>query len=222
MRDLGLPEDSGDEDTVRALMKRPLRFVPGDKWEYDNTGYLMLGLIIRKVSGVSATDFLRREIFGPLGMASSRQVSVTEVIPKRASKYVWRDGRWVNAEFPFDTEQISDSKMLSTVRDLAKWNIALTEGKILSDASRAAMWTPARLNSGAPTEYGFGWFVDTWQGHRRIYHNGSSFNGGRTIICRFPDDGISVIVLTNGGTPDLKRLANGIAGFHVPALKPPD
>jgi CubicO group peptidase (beta-lactamase class C family) len=217
---LNLPDDATDEDTVRALMKLPLDAAPGEKWAYCNTGYLMLGLIIRKASGVSATDFLRQNIFAPLGMTSSRAVSQTDVIPRRASKYVWKGGRWINAEFPFETEQISDSKMLSTVHDLARWDAALTSGRILSHQSRQAMWTPVRLNDGKTADYGFGWFLDAWQGHRRTYHMGASFNGNRTYITRFPDDGLSVIVLTNGGTPVFKDLANGIAGFYVPALKP--
>jgi len=217
---LDLPDDASDEDTVRALMPLPLRHAVGAKFQYCNTGFLMLGVVIRKVAGVSSTEFLRREFFEPLGMKSSRVVSQTDVIPHRAMKYVWRSGKWVNAEFPFDAEQISDSKMLSTVNDLAKWNIALSRGRILSKQSLEAMWTPGRLNDGSATKYGFGWFVDTWQGHRRIYHDGASFNGSRTVIARFPDDDVAVVVLTNGGTPRIASLAGNIAAHFAPSLKP--
>lgn len=218
---LNLPADASDADTVRALMRLPLLNAPGEKYKYDNSGYLMLGEVIRRHTGAPATAFLKREIFDPLGMNDSRQVSRTEVIPHRAMKYVWRDGRWINAEFPFDTDQISDSKMLSTVNDLARWLVALDEGRILSEASRRAMWTPGRLNDGSATQYGFGWFVDTWRGRRRQYHEGGSFNGTRTIIARFPDDRLSVVILTNGGTPRLSALSTAIAGVFVPTLAPP-
>lgn len=219
--DLAVPDNAPDADKVRALAALPLKFSPGERWSYNNSGYLLAAEIIRRVSGQNTTDFLRDFVFQPLGMRTATAISKTHPVPGRAPKYVWKNGEWLNAEFPYDVYQIADSGMAASVLDLARWDAALDAGRILSATSRKAMWTSGRLNDGTPTGYGFGWFLNDVRGQRRVQHEGASFNGYRTVIHRYPERRLTVIVLCNGGQPNFNVLASGIAGLYDPALKPP-
>ncbi len=107
----------------------------------------------------------------------------------------------------------------STVNDLAKWNAALDARRLLKSSSFQAMWTPVRLNDGKTAPYGFGWTVDKIKEHARISHSGG-IPGFTSHIGRFPDDGLTVIVLCNQGV-DTERIANAVAGFYIPELAPP-
>lgn len=214
---LDLPDAATQMDTLHAVMKLPMNFQPGGKWSYNNTGFLMLALIIRQVTGQTTTEFLTEHIYRPLGMSSSRANSKTDIIPNRSSKYIWAKDRWVNAEFPYTVEQIAAGGMMSTVLDLAKWDASLYTNKILKKSSRDLMFTAVRLNDGSRANYGFGFFVKDYSGHRMVWHYGST-DYKRTNISRFIDDKLTVIVLTNGGDPDVNGIAKGVAGIYNPAL----
>lgn len=206
-----------DADVIKTAYPLPLRFAPGEKWEYCNVGYFALAEIMRKVSGKPWAVFLHERVFQPLGMDATRTTTLTEIVPNRADGYVWRDGKLRNAESFFALRP--SGAFLSTVLDLAKWDAALYSDQILNAASRELMWTPVKLNSGASHPYGFGWELDAVNGHRRVQHGGS-LPGFRSVIARYLDDKLTVIVLTNADNASPGPIALGVAEAYIPALIP--
>lgn len=191
----------------------PLRFEPGSKWEYSNTGYYVLAEVIRKVSGEEWAAFLARHVFAPAGMTATRTTTM-EIVPGRASGYETRGGRLQNAEEWLAVRP--SGAFLSTVTDFARWDTALYTDLPLAAETREQLWTP----SGAAKSYGLGWFVDDVNGHRHVHHGGG-LPGFVAEFHRFPDDGISVVVMANIGNRDLADLAVAVAGRYVPGLLPP-
>jgi len=202
-----------DADILRSAYVVPLRFAPGQKWEYSNTGYFALAEIIRKVSGQSWGDFVAARIFKPLGMQATRTTptSATEKIAGYAQGYVDNDTlrdapQWVALR--------PSGAFLSTVRDLAKWDAALRTESILTESTRRQMWTPVTLNDGATYPYGFGWMMATVKGHRLIHHPGG-MPGFRSDIMRFVDDGLTIIVLMNLDDVDIDAIIGGLAAVYM-------
>jgi CubicO group peptidase (beta-lactamase class C family) len=208
------------EDLVKLMAGHPLEFAPGEKWAYNNTGYFLLGMVIEKASGKSYGDFLQERIFTPLAMTATRVNDEKAIIPNRASGYHWDKGTLRNADAISMTWPYAAGVIVSTVTDLAKWDAALYTDKLLKKSSRDAMWTPVKLNDGKTSDYGFGWSVGKVREHRNISHGGG-IPGFSTFLSRFPDDGWTVIVLTNqdnGANPG--GIAQGVAGRYVAALAP--
>jgi CubicO group peptidase (beta-lactamase class C family) len=183
-----------DSVVVRSAFAAPLEFPVGSKYQYCNVCYFALADIIARVSGKPWDAFLAERLFAPLGMSSTRTTTTTDIVPNRAHGYEWRKDGFVNA-----TEYLAlrpSGAFLSTALDLAKWDAALYGDRVLTTASRDAMWTPVRLTDGTTQGYGFGWRLDSLAGHRRTHHGGTlpGFSAG---IVRYPDDSLTVIVLTN-------------------------
>jgi CubicO group peptidase (beta-lactamase class C family) len=216
-----LRKDLKPEDVIESLRKLPLNFPPGEKYAYSNTGYHLLGMVIRKVTGKYWDEFLRERIFEPLGMNDTRVISWSEILTNRAAGYGWDDGRLRNGSFIAPTILgYAGGGLRSTVLDLAKWDAALCTEQLLKRATLEQMWTPAKLNDGKDSSYGFGWGVTNYQGHRLVSHTGSHSTGFRSVIARFVDDKLAVIVLTNQRAADQVAIAKGVAECYVPALKP--
>jgi len=213
-------KDLKPEDVIESLRDKPLNFQPGEKYAYSNTGYHLLGMIIRKVTGKTWDEFVRERILGPLQMNDTRVISFSEIITNRASGYGWEGGRIQNGHFIAPTILgYAGGGFRSTVLDLAKWDAALYGEKILKPASLEQMWTPAGLNNGSKSSYGFGWGINVHQGHRLISHTGSHATGFKSILARFVDDKLTVIVLTNQRAANQNAIANGVAAFYIPELK---
>ncbi len=206
-----------DADVIKTAYPLPLRFAPGEKWEYCNVGYFSLAEIIRKVSGKPWAEFLHERIFQPLGMNATRTTTTKEIVPNRADGYVWRDGKLSNAESFFALRP--SGAYLSTVLDLAKWDAALYSDQLLKASTRELMWTPVKLNSGATHPYGFGWELDAVNGHKRVQHGGS-LPGFRAAIARYVNDKVTVIVLTNADSANPNAIALGVAEAFIPGLIP--
>lgn len=200
---------------ISQIAAHPLDFPPGEKWSYCNTGYNLLGYIIENVSGKSYGDFLEQNLFAPLGMSATTQRDPRALLPLRASGYETnRAGQLINRNSDV-TDVYSAGALVSTVGNLAKWNAALETDKILTAASRAQMWTPVKLNDGTTHAYGFGWFLEPWQGHANIGHSGST-SGFSASLQRFPETGLTVILLTNSDEFDVAtKLAREIAGLEM-------
>jgi CubicO group peptidase (beta-lactamase class C family) len=200
---------------IAQIAAHPLDFAPGEKWSYCNTGYNLLGYIIENVSGKSYGDFLEQNIFAPLGMTATAGRDPGAILPARASGYETnRAGQFIVRD-PDVTDVFSAGALASTVGDLAKWNAALDTDGILTAASRAAMWTPVRLNNGTTHPYGFGWFLQPWQGHANLGHSGST-SGFSASLQRFPEAGLTVILLTNSDEFDIAtKLAREIAALEM-------
>jgi CubicO group peptidase (beta-lactamase class C family) len=206
-----------DAEVIKTAYSLPLRFAPGEKWEYCNVGYFSLAEIIRKVTGKPWGDYLRDALFKPLEMNSTRTTTTTELVQDRADGYGWREGKYSNAA---DFLALRPSgAFLSNVLDLAKWDAALYTDRLLKQLSREQMWTEVKLNGGATSPYGFGWELDSVGGHKRIHHGGT-LPGFRAELARFVDDKVTVIVLTNSDNAAPAPIALGVAEFYIPNLIP--
>ena len=137
------------------------------------------------------------------------------IITNRADGYEQREGRHINRDYDL-TDVFSAGAVVSNVGDLAKWDAALDGDDLLAADTKAQMWTPHRLNNGKPTNYGFGWYIDMVEGHRNIGHGGST-SGFSASVQRFPDDRITVILLTNTNEQIATALARKLATFYFAA-----
>jgi hypothetical protein len=179
-------------------------------------------MIVANVSGQPLADFLHHRIFKSLDMSHSRQQpSPDGIIANRCDGYLWLGpGGLRNAGmFRYMMSCRGDAGMVSTVLDLAKWDAALDSDRILTSASRDSMWTAARLNDGSTAGYGLGWFLETVNGHRHVFHPGGC-PGAATIISRYPDDKLTIILLSNGGAAYPQGLDLGIARHYIEGLVP--
>ena len=194
---MNMREDITEKEILKKIAALPLDFTPGDKWNYSNPGYVLLGIMIHKVTGKFYGDFLQERIFKPLGMSTTRIINESDVIPNRAAGYILEKGEIKNQNWVAPmVNTTADGSLYFTVLDLAKWDAALYTEKLLKRESLDLMWTPTKLNSGKVEQYGFGWGFDQIQNHRLISHGGS-WQGFTTYIARYVDDKLTVVVLTN-------------------------
>ncbi|MBC7880513.1 MAG: beta-lactamase family protein [Anaerolineae bacterium] len=216
---INLTRDYTDEELTAKAMAASLDFPPGEQWKYSNTGYVLLGILVKKVSGQFYGDLLRDRVFKPLDMKTTRNISDVDIIPNRSSGYTLSSSVLKNQEYVSPSlNRTADGSLYFTVFDLAKWDAALYTEKLLKKESFKQIWTPVTLNSGKTYPYGFGWFLDTKNGHRLIQHSGG-WQGFTTHISRYVDDKLTVVVLTNLAGCQPNKIANGVAGFYLPALK---
>lgn len=211
------------DELVKMFFKLPLEFRPGETWAYDNTGYYLLGIIIEKASGESYWQFLDERIFRPLGMTATRNTDPRPIVPNRASGYEWKSHDFENRPVLLPSIAFSAGSLLSTVEDMAKWDAALQSDKLLKKSSLDQIWTAAVANDGStmPFNYGLGWFLDSYQGHRLVQHSGGTM-GFSSIIYRFIDDKLTVIILTNHADRIIDQIGIDVAGMRLSALKRPE
>jgi len=211
------------DDLLKMFFKLPLEFQPGETWAYDNTGYYLLGIVIEKASGKSYWQFLDERIFKPLGMTATRSTDPQPIVPNRASGYEWKNDHFENRPVLLPAIGFSAGSLLSTVEDTVKWDGALYGEKLLKKSSLDQMWTATMAKDGAdaPFNYGFGWFIDSYHGHRLVQHSGGT-PGFSSVIYRFLDDKLTIIILTNHSDRIVDQLAIDLADICLPALKRPD
>jgi CubicO group peptidase (beta-lactamase class C family) len=208
-------------DTLVALTANmPMWFAPGTNWRYDNSGYVVLGMLIEKVTGHSwGTDILER-FFKPLGLDDTRNCVETPIVPRRVRGYDAAGNGWLNTSHLAMSQPFSAGALCSTVGDLAKWNRALNTGHVVSAASYALMTTPE--GAAAAPRYGFGLSRDTIAGRPMITHGGG-INGFATGNAWIPSAELSITVLANSGSAHsdelLKQLARAALG--APLEQPP-
>jgi CubicO group peptidase (beta-lactamase class C family) len=203
-----------DSIVIGSAFARPLEFPTGSKYQYCNVCYFTLADIIARVSGKPWDEFLAERVFRPMGMTATRTTTTTDIVPHRARGYTWRDNAYVNA--PDLLALRPSGAFLSTVLDLAKWDAVLYGDRVLTKSSRAAMWTPVRLTDGSSYGYGFGWSLDSLDGHWQVHHGGS-LPGFRAEMARFPNDSLTVIVLTNADAARPDEIATGVARLYLSA-----
>lgn len=203
---------------ILALVKdAPLAFTPGERMAYCNTGYYLLGMIIEKASGKPYAEFLAQRIFRPLGMTSTALDTYADARPQRARGHSFADGKTAAAEQTHPSQPFSAGALVSTVVDLAKFEAALAQRKLLKPATYDAMWMPAKLNGGGTSNYGLGWQVEPYRTRPRQAHGGG-ITGFSTFFARFPEEKTTVIALVNQAGGAGGTLANGIAALYIPAL----
>ena len=221
-KDLDYRKDYKEEELVKIAMKLPPDFAPGTQWSYSNTGYVLLGVLVRKASGKFYGDFLKERVFAPLGMEATRIIDEADVVKNRAAGYTLKEGKLQNQEWVSPSlNTTADGSLYITALDMAKWDAALTARRFLEPESYEAMWSPVKLVGGATYPYGFAWGFDDQRGERVVGHGGS-WQGFRTAIARYPERKLTVIVLANLAQAEPERLATAVAGLLEPALAWPD
>jgi CubicO group peptidase (beta-lactamase class C family) len=196
------------EQIIEMTRDLPLQFEPGSKFSYDNSGYIILGFVIEKVSGEKYADYVRKHILEPLGMKHSGYDDTRAIVPGRAAGYEVEKGVWTNAPYIDMSLPYAAGSLYSTTGDLLLWEEAFFTDKVVSKASRAAMTTDYGSN------YGFGLVPKTLGTHRLIGHSGG-INGFSTNLRRYPDDGLTVVVLSNLESAPSMEIAQELAALYL-------
>ncbi|HPW17096.1 MAG TPA: serine hydrolase domain-containing protein [Candidatus Aminicenantes bacterium] len=220
----GQIDDAGVLEILKA--RKGAWFVPGTLWRYSNSGYVVLGLIVARVSGRPFPAFLKERIFLPLKMTGTvAHVRGKSVVADRAFGYAKDAGRWRFADQSPTSATLGDGGVYSSLANLSLWDEALRRHLLLTEEEMRPALKPVRVPGrgptgpdGKPADYGFGWFLDAWQGHPRMWHYGET-SGFRTAIHRFTEDGLTVIVLANRADVDASALAVRIAGLYLGGKK---
>ena len=228
------PEHQIQDAEVLKLLEAQTqsKFPPGTSWSYSNSGYVVLGLIVAKASGQSYGNFLHARIFAPLHMDHTivYQKGKNEV-ENRAFGHSKEGDVLKETDQSSTSATLGDGGIYSNLEDLAKWDDAPRDHALLSANEMAPALAPARLKDGSPTfwpnapnddnlhpgkpvAYGFGWFLDPYQSHPRMWHTGSTM-GFRTVIERFTDENLTVIILANRTDLDPEALALKTADFYL-------
>jgi len=203
-----------DNDVLALLAAKDSVYFPaGTQYRYSNSGYVLLGLMVARVAGTSFPAFLRARIFELLGMrATVMHVEGADTIPHRAYGYSPRGGGFVQTDQSVTSATLGDGGIYTNVDDMARWDQVLYgAGTALVDpATLDLATTPPQLPAGAETQYGFGWFVDSYRGEKRWRHTGET-SGFRNAIQRFPRRRLTIIVLTNRSSGEPAAIAERIA-----------
>jgi CubicO group peptidase (beta-lactamase class C family) len=190
-------QNSTSTEIVDLFRNKPLEFKPGEKFAYSNSGYYLLGLMIDKTSGKSYAEFLRDNIFTPLGMKNSGDDASSTLVPNRASGYRWAVRTFVNAEYTDMGFPYSAGALYSTTGDLLLWDQALYTDKPISRKSLDETFTPFMDIDFMPgAKYAYGWAISK-RSNRPMIEHGGDINGFSTYIRRFPAENVTVIVLSN-------------------------
>ena len=230
------PEKQIQDVEVLELLKkeRAGKFAPGTSWSYSNSGYVVLDLIVAKVSGKPYGDFLHARIFAPLKMNHTIVFQkVKNEVANRAFGHSKENGALKETDQSSTSATLGDGGIYSNLEDLAKWDDALHNHTLLSEKEFQPALAPVKLNDGSephwptepnddnlhpgkPVSYGFGWFLDPYQGRQRMWHTGTTM-GFRTVIERFTEgDGLTVIVLCNRTDLDPEKLTLKVASYYPP------
>lgn len=209
-----LPEASGNflllphshAEIVNIFRNLPLESAPGEKYNYNNSGYYLLGLIIEKVSGTPYAEYLRQNIFAPLGMNDTDSDDGESIVKNRASGYylgkdsVFRNSAYANIEILF-----SMGGAYSTVKDLLIWEQSIVRRKLLKASTVEEILTPGKGN------YGYGWWIDNLGTCRRMYHDGGITNFSASLQ-KLPGENLTVIAVSNRGDDGGIRVAYDVVG----------
>jgi D-alanyl-D-alanine carboxypeptidase len=205
-----------DIDLITATFAAPLDFATNTKLQYCNICYFTLAEVITRVSGQPWSDFMAKQIFTPAGMAATRTASTSAVIPNRVASYSFKDG-----VYSVEREYLAlrpSGAFASSINDLVKWEQAIFEQRILNAESLARLTQPAVLNDGSTAKYstapvsayGLGWVLSTFDGQPHVWHGGT-LAGFRTIFSRYPESGITIILLTNSTSARVQSIEKNIA-----------
>lgn len=205
-------------ELINIFKNYPMDFAPGEQYRYSNSGYVLLGAIIEKVTGQSYADFIQTAIFDKLGMTHSFY-NGSQTILNRAYGYRGEKGDYRNATYINMTHAYAAGALLSNVDDMAIWSKSLFSGKLLSESSLKKMTTDFVLNNGDHTGYGYGLAINKRFGQQQIVHGGY-INGFRTNAIWLPKQRVYVVILSNNlnKSPDVisTHIAFDTAGVDYP------
>lgn len=232
------PEKQIQDEEVLKLLETDQsgKFAPGTSWSYSNSGYVVLGLVVAKTSGKAYGEFLHERIFAPLKMNHTivYQKGKNEVA-NRAFGHSKENDLFKETDQSSTSATLGDGGIYSNLEDLAKWDDALRNHTLLSEKEMRPALTPVKLNDGSephwptqpngdnlhpgkPVSYGFGWFLDPYNGHARMWHTGSTM-GFRTVIERFLGENLTIIILSNRTDLDPEKLSLQAADLFLPAKR---
>lgn len=204
----GTTKQVHDADVLNLLESADsLHFAPGTKYQYSNTGYSLLALIVERVSGKSFADFLHDRIFIPLGMTNTvAHRDGFDTVPHRAFGYRLTDGSWTQRDQSSTSAVLGDGGIYSSIDDMAKWDAAQYDSRLLNEEWRRVAFTPHTPTNVPGTSYGFGWEITG----ETIWHSGET-TGFRNVIVRYPAKKLTVVILTNRGAPEPHETALAVA-----------
>lgn len=214
-------EEMTGAELVALTSGKPFDFADGSSWKYNNTGYVLLGMLVEARTGHAWHEELASRFFTPLGMSRTRYCDNSPLIANRAAGYSRNEkDQWVNTRFLSMSQPHAAGALCSTIGDLLTWNRALHNGKVVSAASYASMTTP--VGAAIADHYGSGLMIEDLGGHRIVAHGGG-INGSLTANMFAPDAQLSVTVLTNGDFTNPERIARQLAraALGVPLDVPP-
>lgn len=220
-----LRRDYTEDELLAVIKSAPLNYPTGMGWDYSNLGYVLLGILVHKVTGKFYGDYLAERVFKPLGMTRARVISESDLIPDRAAGYRLAGGELKNQEWVSPSvNTTADGSLYLTVLDMAKWDAALDTDQPLKRATLEQMWAPVRLGDGRARPYGFGWHTDVLHG-RRVVHHGGAWQGFKSYIVRLPDDKLTLAFFANLWQTNEFRIARGLTAifhpeFALPAARP--
>jgi CubicO group peptidase (beta-lactamase class C family) len=196
---------------VIALFKDlPFDFAPGTRYSYSNSGYVLLGHILERLLDMSYSEVIQRLIFHPLGMTHSYYLTPEAIIPHRASGYIRTEQGYQHARFITPAVKHAAGGLASTLEDMILWDSALREERLLDHTTQARMYSPVCLVDGRTENYGFGWEIGHYRQHHYVCHAGG-IPGYSAFFGRFPDDELTIILLSNRHALDVSALARKIA-----------
>lgn len=200
-----------DQDVYESIKQTDsLYFQPGKEFRYSNTAYVLLGLIIEKLSGMSFSEFLHKNIFAPLGMKNSRTNLIDAEIPERAYGYTEQNGLSFPSDQSVTSYTLGDGGVYSSVMELYKWDQSLYESPLVKESTLAKIFTKSSVISEEKKEYyGLGWYISEKEGRKCIWHSGDS-RGFTNLFVRYPDEKTSFIILTNRNGADLEKIRSEI------------
>ncbi len=206
-----------DKDVFEIISRQNTTyFEPGSMYRYSNTGYVMLAMIVEKISGQRFSNYLYENIFRPLGMQNSvAHIEGADIVKDRAYGYNKINGRWKRNDQNLTSAVLGDGGIYSSVEDLFKWTIALENNAVISSASKIKSTERAVLNNGRRIDYGFGWHLKKFRSKEVVYHTGSTA-GFRNIIYRLPSMNLLVIFLSNREEGNTLGLAESIIDIFIP------
>jgi CubicO group peptidase (beta-lactamase class C family) len=208
-----------DKDVLSLLRSiDSVYFPPGAKFKYSNSGYALLALVVEAVSDQPFAGFLKKNIFEPLGMNHTiTYQNGISTVDNRAYGYSRTDSGFVRTDQSVTSAVLGDGGIYSSVDDLFKWDQALYTQLLVRPSLSEEAVTPAQLNDGSRTTYGFGWFVEPYKNTTRFLHAGST-RGFRNAILRMPDQRLTVIILTNRNEGEPIEIAKKIADMILGKL----
>lgn len=219
--DFNFRSDYSEDSLYQVIKKVPLKFKAGEKSVYSNLGYMTLGLIIGKVTKAFYGDYLQERVFKPLGMSTARIISEYDIIPNRAAGYMLENDEIKNQEWVSPTlNTTADGSLYFSALDMVKWEAALNSRKLLKPQSYEAMWSPVILNDSSTYPYGFGWRIDSLNGKRIVEHSGS-WQGFESVIKRYPEGRLGIIVFANLQRSSPNKIATRIMELYQPELARP-
>ena len=205
-----------DNDVLRMMEQQDhTDLPPGSQFRYSNSGYVLLGLIVEKASGMSFANFLKKNIFGPLHMDHSALYHRDDHTDRRrAYGYSQQGDTFVNTDESLTSSTLGDGRVYSSVNELYKWDQALyTNRLVTAETLKQAFMPTAKVDE--TTGYGFGWYIDNSRSMRMLWHSGNT-SGFTSRIHRFPEQKFSIIVLTNRSNAPLAELVNAVQELYFP------